>query len=94
MSYKIRLKSKKDSFDDIMCKTILNSSYGKFGINLEKENELYHGDDVVHAIHPTGILKKISLNKNLFFYERYPDLHKEYVYCEKNRLPKKLLPKS
>ena len=60
----------------------------------EKENELYHGDDVVHAIHPTGILKKISLNKNLFFYERYPDLHKEYVYCEKNRLPKKLLPKS
>lgn len=36
--YAIRKKAEKNSFDDIMGKLILNSSYGKFGINLEKEN--------------------------------------------------------
>lgn len=36
--YAIRLKSKKNSVDDILAKLLMNSLYGRFGMNLEKEN--------------------------------------------------------
>lgn len=46
------------------------------------------------AIHPTGIFKHISRNKNLLFHERFPDIFKRYVYFKKSQLPKKLFKKT
>lgn len=36
--YQIRLDSKKNSVDDILAKLLMNSLYGRMGMNLEKEN--------------------------------------------------------
>lgn len=36
--YELRLKSEKDSVDSFICKLIMNSSYGRFGLNLEREH--------------------------------------------------------
>jgi len=41
--YAIRKKSSKASVDNVLCKLLMNSSYGRFGLNLERE-QLYFDD--------------------------------------------------
>lgn len=36
--YEMRLKAEKDSVDSFICKLIMNSSYGRFGLNLDRES--------------------------------------------------------
>lgn len=55
--YKIRLTSPKNSVSDILAKLLMNSSYGRFGMNLEKENitfELKEGVKEYRAITMNG----------------------------------------
>jgi hypothetical protein len=37
MLYDMRMKAEKDSVDSFICKLLLNSCYGRFGLNLERE---------------------------------------------------------
>lgn len=39
--YDIRKKSKKNSVDNILCKLIMNSTYGRFGLNLQREQLVF-----------------------------------------------------
>ena len=47
-------------------------------------------EEVQTVIHPTGILKKLALRKNLMFYERYSDIFKSYEISNKIKLSRKL----
>lgn len=59
--YSIREKAEKDSVDSTIAKLILNSCYGKFGINLEKENLVF--DDGSEGLKP---LREIKVGKNIY----------------------------
>lgn len=39
--YDIRKKSGKDSVDNVLCKLLMNSTYGRFGLNLEREQLIF-----------------------------------------------------
>ena len=59
--YAIRAKAEKDSVDSTIAKLLLNSCYGKFGQNPEKENLVF--DDGSEGLKP---LREIKVGKNIY----------------------------
>lgn len=59
--YKMRLeaKAKGDGVGDILCKLMMNSTYGRFGLNTDREQVLF--DDFTTGLKP---LKELEVRKN------------------------------
>lgn len=56
--YSIRLISEKNSVNDIIAKLLMNSSYGRFGMNLERENITFDLDEGVKEFRELQINNK------------------------------------
>ena len=71
---------------------LINDKFNCINLPDLKENNglLSLQEQVQSVIHPTGILKKLALRKNLMFYERYPDIFKSYEISNKIKLSRKL----
>lgn len=48
--YDLRKKSKRDSVDNVLCKLLMNSTYGRFGLNLGREQLVF--DQGQHGVLP------------------------------------------
>ena len=59
--YAIRQKASKDSVDNVLCKLLMNSTYGRFGLQRERENIEF--DDGQLGVHSP---MEIELGKNKF----------------------------
>lgn len=97
--YDIRLKSKPGSIDNIIAKLLLNSLYGRFGMNPEKENITF---DLKKGVTPYIEIKQGNRQQEIYkeatmldsyinvaiasFVTSYAriHMHKLYMKCEKN----------